>query len=152
MASLVRIMSGDIRSDRTQALGRLSAVWLMAFFTGLWSALPFLDKQGPRTITLAVTGLVASVYLVSQTLSTKRAVRLWPGDITPEQLSESRRVGRVFSITFAVEGIAIGIATTLLTNNNLRQYALVSIVLIVGLHFIPLAILFFGRSFYYAVT
>lgn len=53
---------------------------------------------------------------------------------------ESRRASRIFNIVNAVQWISVFVVATLLSNFGYREWIIPAIILIVGLHFIPLAV------------
>jgi len=124
---------------------------IMGFFGCLWLfwGLASMNVRTPLVIA-AVLAFAASVWipagglLRSGVLASKLAAPL-----TPEQEREQSRMGRIFGLIFAAEGVLIFVAINVLNNFGLGEYGISAIAAIVGLHFLPLARLF-RRPLYYA--
>jgi hypothetical protein len=108
-----------------------------------------MNVHTPLVIAAALV-FAASLWIPAAGLLRKgwAASKLSP-PLTPEQEREQSRMGRIFGLVFAAEGVLIFVAVNLLNNFGLGSYAISAIAAIVGLHFLPLARLF-QRPLYYA--
>jgi uncharacterized membrane protein (UPF0136 family) len=92
--------------------------------------------------------LVVAVFAVSLLLPglglfrIGRRVEQQSGPATPEQKREESRMGRIFGLVFAAEGVLILVAANVLRYLHLDHCIPSAIALIVGLHFLPLARLY----------
>lgn len=124
---------------------------IMGFFGCLWLfwALASMNVHTPLVIPAvlafaASVGIPAAGLLRNGVLASKLAAPL-----TPQQERQQSRMGRIFGLIFAAEGVLIFVAVNVLNNFGLGGYAISAVAAIVGLHFLPLARLF-RRPLYYA--
>lgn len=136
------------RAMNDMAFGAL----LMGFFGCLWLgwALGSMNLRAPFVIA-AVVAFAASVWIPAVVLlrNGSRAAKD-AGPLTAEEERQQSRMGRIFGLIFAAEGVLIFLAINVLNNLHLGDYAISAIAAVVGLHFLPLARLF-HRPMYYVV-
>jgi len=127
---------------------------IMGFFGCLWLfwALASMAVRTPLVIA-ATVGFAASLWIPAIGLLRmgSRALTL-AAPLTPEQEREQSRMGRIFGLIFAAEGVLIFVAINVLNNLGLGQYGISVMAAIVGLHFLPLARLFRRPLYYVAGT
>ncbi len=104
-------------------------VWILSLVAGVWGEVALFGLGASRW-TLVVPVLITSAVLAL----CARAPR---GDAPPED--ERRRAGRSVGIWSTVEGVAIFITAIVLINVGAARLIVPAIVVIVGLHFLPLA-------------
>ena len=125
---------------------------IMGFFGCLWLtwALASMDVR-TSVVIAAVLVFAASLWIPAAGLLRKglRASKQ-AAPLTPEDEREQSRMGKIFGLVFAAEGVLIFLAINVLNNLHLGDYAISAIAAIVGLHFLPLARLF-RRPMYYVV-
>ena len=107
-----------------------AAFWWIA---GLWGS--------PLPTWFMVGGPIISVLLI---LIARR--RLSGASARPPE--EAKRAGRIVGWAAGGEGIAIAVVANLLILNGHRDLVLPAMAIIVGLHFLPLALLFKVRIYY----
>jgi hypothetical protein len=117
-------------------------LFLMAFFTLLWASWSLYGlPMGVGVALVVIFGIPAAVFVVSgvQLIRSAHRLPLPSGD-------EARRRGRAlrvgFGITFAAEGVIVGVVCVLLIVTGGYAYLAPAIALVVGLHFIPLGFIF----------
>jgi hypothetical protein len=129
---------------RGLAIGAL----VLTLFGAAWAVAPA-GAVGSTPLTHALAyaaiGLVA-IGLVLGCASLFRLAQRLLVDTSPEGVARGRAVGKRlgigFGIVFGSEAAIIALSASLLSANQLDDYILPVIVLIIGLHFIPLAWLF----------
>ena len=123
-------------------------MFLMAFFTTFWAlwipyglpsvvALPLLALF----VTLAVGFVVSGIGLV-------RAGRRFPA-VGEDARGRGRRVQKGFAVVVGAEGLVIGVVCAILGARGAFAYFGPAIALVVGLHFLPLGIVFRRTIDYY---
>jgi hypothetical protein len=123
---------------RSVAIG----LFLIAFFTLLWASWSLYGLPVAGGVALVVIFSVLAVIFVINGVQLLRSADRLPvstGD-------DSNRRGRVlrigFGVTFAAEGVIIGVVCALLIVNGAYAYLAPAVALVVGLHFIPLGFIF----------
>lgn len=117
-------------------------VWggiIMGFFGAIFAALT-MDWQWHVTGPLLMAPLLGSGVIA---LVAIHVIRL-PG----QGVIASERVGRVIVWSSVAEGIGVFLAANIVVNLNRPEWLLPAIALIVGLHFLPIAIAATFRPFY----
>lgn len=125
---------------------------IMGFFGCIWLswALVSMNFRAPVVIAGSLA-FVASIWIPAASLLRKgRRASKQAAPPTPEYEREQSRMGKIFGLVFAAEGVLIFLAINVLNNLHLGDYAISAIAAIVGLHFLPLARLF-RRPMYYVV-
>ncbi len=132
--------------------GVASGVLFMAFFGTLWASIGVGGLQGWGGSWLSLIVLLVGIALLLGSISLFFASRRLPNQEADVDASQGRRTGLWFIITFALEGILIGVASGIC--NALHRFDLFFPVmaLIVGVHFFPLAALFHVKLYYLVGT
>jgi hypothetical protein len=128
----------------TGTVARFVAIglFLMAFFTLLWASwsLYGLPVAGGAAL-VVIFSVIAVIFVINGVRLLRFADRLPvpTGDDSNRQ-GRAMRIG--FGVTFAAEGVIIGVVCALLIVNGAYAYLAPAIALVVGLHFIPLGFIF----------
>jgi hypothetical protein len=128
----------------TRTVARFVAIglFLMAFFTLLWASwsLYGLPVAGGAAL-VVIFSVIAVIFVINGVRLLRSADRLPvpTGDDSNRQ-GRAMRIG--FGVTFAAEGVIIGVVCALLIVNGAYAYLAPAIALVVGLHFIPLGFIF----------
>lgn len=121
-----------------------SAIGAMFFalFGGLWVAAWCVQTYGAQPLRLLpVAGITVLLFMLAwRQFSRHRAAHA-----AAERTPEAKRAGRLFNIVNAGQWIAIFIVGNVLKNVGLQAWFIPAVILIVGLHFFPLAWLFKAR-------
>jgi hypothetical protein len=154
MAKRQRILWANPDFLRGLAVGAL----VLTLLGTAWAAAPasILSTTPVATaLTFCLVGVIA-VGLVSGCVMLMRLAQRLPVDTSPEGVARSRAIGKRlgigFGIVFGSEAVVIALAASILSAVRLEDYILPAIVLIVGLHFLPLAWLFQVWPYYAAGT
>ena len=131
-------------------VGLTSGALVLIFFGAIWVGL---SLQGLHDWSLGIVIIIAgivTVALLAPCLTTLRAaLLLLPQEkVTLEGQTQGKKIGRRFGLVFGVEFTAIAVANLLLTLFNHPEFLAPVMVLVVGLHFLPLAFLFQVRVYY----
>jgi hypothetical protein len=128
----------------TRTVARFVAIglFLMAFFTLLWASwsLYGLPVAGGAAL-VVIFSVIAVIFVINGVRLLRSADRLPvpTGDDSNRQ-GRAMRIG--FGVTLAAVGVIIGVVCALLIVNGAYAYLAPAIVLVVGLHFIPLGFIF----------
>jgi hypothetical protein len=135
----------------TRPVARFVAIglFLMAFFTLLWASWSLYGLPAAAGVALVVIfGVLAVIFVINGVQLMRSAHRLpLPSGGEAKHRGHALRVG--FGVTFAAEGVIIGVVCALLIVNGGYAYLAPAIALVVGLHFIPLGFLFRRTIDYY---
>lgn len=114
----------------------------MAFFTLLWASWSLYGLPVAAGVALVVIfGVLAVIFVINGVQLIRSAHWLpLPSDAEARRRGRALRVG--FGVTFAAEGVIIGLVCALLIVNGGYAYLAPAIALVVGLHFIPLGLIF----------
>ena len=131
------------QTDPAAALAR-SAIGAMFFslFGGLWVAAWCVQTYGAHPLSLLP---FAAITVLLFMLAWRQFSRHRAAHAAAEQTPEAKRAGRLFNIVNAGQWIAIFIVGNVLKNVGLQAWFIPAVILIVGLHFFPLAWLFKAR-------
>jgi len=128
----------------TRPVARFVAIglFLMAFFTLLWASWSLYGLPAAAGVALVVIfGVLAVIFVINGVELMRSAHRLpLPSGDEAKHRGHALRVG--FGVTFAAEGVIIGVVCALLIVNGGYAYLAPAIALVVGLHFIPLGFIF----------
>src|ERR1700734_634485 len=132
--------SNPVLNWRPRAMtGMAYGAIIMGFFGCLWLtwALASMDVRTSLVIA-AVLAFAASLWIPAAALLRKglRASKQ-AAPPTPEDEREQSRMGKIFGLVFAAEGVLIFLAVNVLNNLHLGDFAISAIAAIVGLHFLP---------------
>lgn len=121
-----------------------SAIGAMFFsiFGGAWVAAWCVQSYGAQPLrVLPIAAIAALLFMLSwRQFSRHRAAHK-----AQEDTPEAKRSGKLFNIINAAQWIAIFVAGNVLKNMGLQTWFIPIFILIVGLHFFPLAWLFKAR-------
>jgi hypothetical protein len=115
----------------------------MAFFTALWAGWAT-SSSGGWFIALAIAFWLAAGLFAANGIHLLAVLRRFPAAVG-DDAAEGRLIGRRFGMLFGAEGLVIGIACGVLGGLGLYRFFAPVIMLVVGLHFIPLAWVFHRR-------
>ena len=123
-------------------------MFLMAFFTTFWALwIPYGLPRSVAVVLLAAFVALAAVLVVSGIRLARAANRFPPVDA--EARVRGRRVQKGFGIIVGAEGLVIGGLSAVLGARGAYAYIGPAIALVVGLHFVPLGIVFRRTIDYY---
>ena len=132
----------------TRPVARFVAIglFLMAFFTLLWASWSLYGLPAAAGVALVVIfGVLAVIFVINVVQLMRSAHRLpLPSGDEAKHRGHVLRVG--FGVTFAAEGVIIGVVCALLIVNGGYAYLAPAIALVVGLHFIRSGSFFAGPS------
>ena len=127
---------------RAAVVGVVTGLFLMAFFTLLWSGNTF--AAWPVTVAWPIWAVFALFALgfVTQGVRLIRARKRFSAELSEADAQYRRTSGRAFGMIFGAEGLTIGIVVTILNATENPGYVVPAIATIVGLHFYPMARVF----------
>ena len=130
-------------TDPAASLAR-SAIGAMFFslFGGLWVAAWCVQTYGAQPLRLLP---VAAITVLLFMLAWRQFSRHRAAHAAAERTPQAKRAGRLFNMVNAGQWIAIFIVGNVLKNLGLQAWFIPAVILIVGLHFFPLAWLFKAR-------
>jgi hypothetical protein len=118
---------------------RAIGVMFFTIFGGAWLALGILGGYGMSLV--AVLLIVAGTLLLF--FAALRQFRRNRGAHDAEADSpESKRAGRIFNIVNAIQWTLVFVVATVLSRAGHKEWIIPSIILIMGIHFFPLAVAF----------
>ena len=135
---------GGSRSVGVQAGRALGAVFLFFFggaWLGLWATLEFDRLFTPLMLVAACT--LALISLAYRKYHVYRPALM--AEPTPP---ERRRMARNFNIVNALQWILVLVVANVLNNIGLAGWIVPAVMLVVGVHFLPLASIFSNRNHY----
>jgi hypothetical protein len=135
--------------ERRRNLGLAGGcLWLIAVGTGYaaWSLLTV--RSSVATSSLAGISVVAAVLIFFGVAMTRGVARLPFLPAASNSHAQGRRLVRRFGTIVAAEGIAIAIVSGVCTNTHHGRFIVPLALLIVGLHFLPLARMFAVPRYY----
>jgi len=115
-------------------------LWLIAIGTA-FSAWSLLAVRSPMATSLLAAISVLAVILIGFGIAMMRGV-LQLSFFPAARTSEGRRIMRRFGMIFVVEAVAIAVISVVCTETHHWQFIVPLTLVIVGLHFLPLARLF----------
>lgn len=145
----------NVNALRAYIMGLASAGFIMAFFGAAWWGWGVGDIQGVfpgETVAFFIMLALATIILVSGGILLSRAARRLPQDTSSagkaRGAAEGRRYGRTFGLVFGLEIVIIALGSILLNVFHHPEFLLPFVAIVVGLHFFPLAALFYVRLYY----
>lgn len=125
-------MAQQSAAKASRAIGAM----FFAAFGGAWMALWSLEAYDVNWAIIAVVSVISlGLFLIAwRQFQQNRAAHAAEAD-SPE----SRKAARIFNIVNAVQWILVFVVATLLSHLGYREWVIPAIILIVGFHFIPLA-------------
>ena len=124
-------------SERLRARSRATGVLVMTGFGALWAAAGVVTAGAAAWAWIAIA--VIAVALALQALKLLRAHPAVDEALPPALAAQRRRAGRIFLWTSVGEGVGIFLAVNVVTNLGHPQWQPAAVLLVVGLHFLPLA-------------
>jgi hypothetical protein len=128
----------------TRPVARFVAIglFLMAFVTLLWASWSLYGLPVAAGVALVVIfGILALIFVINGVQLLRSADRL-PVPTGDDWNHQGRALRIGFGVTFAAEGVIIGVVCALLIVNGAYAYLAPAVALVVGLHFIPLGFIF----------
>src|SRR5262245_20498197 len=118
-------------APRAAVVGVVTGLFLMAFFTLLWSGNTF--AAWPVTVAWPIWAVFALLALgfVGQGVRLIRVRGRFPAELSEADAQYRRTSGRAFGMIFGAEGLAIGIVVMILNVTGHPGYAVPAIALIV---------------------
>ena len=123
--------------ERLRARSRATGAIVMTGFGALWAGLGAAATGSGRLLGAAVAGVA-----IALALSAWKLMRANPAASRPlpaEFAARERRANRIFAWAMAAEGVGIPLAINLALNLGHPQWQTAAIMVVVGLHFLPLA-------------
>ena len=135
-------------------VGLVRGSLILTFFGTLWAGLSLPGLRGWGLWTVIVIAGVMTITLMIPGLINLRAARsIHQEKVTPEEQAVSKKIAKRFSIIVGVEWmVAIVAANILLFLFNRPEFIAPMLVLIIGLHFLPLVFLFQVRVYFLVGT
>lgn len=130
-------------SERLRARSRAVGVLVMSAFGALWTGAGVRLSSAP-----AWTWIVLACVLLAFGVRALRLLQANPSlaEPLPTELAERRRRGgKIFAWTSAGEGLGIFLAVNVVVNLGHPQWQAAAAMLVIGLHFLPLAVAFGHR-------
>lgn len=132
------------RDDAKRAARAIGAIFFSIFggaWIGYWSARTF---SGSIAVPAAVAVLTAAIFMLAVS-----QYRRFKSALEAEKNSPARqRVGRLFNIVNAAQWVVIVVGVNVLANIGLRDWGIPFAILVIGLHFLPLAHIFSNPPHY----
>ncbi len=133
---------------RAAVRGVASGVLFMALFGTLWADIGIGGLQGWGGFWLLIVTVLVGIGLLLGGIFLLLASRRLSNQIAEADARRGRRIGIWFGITFATEGVLIGVASGICNALNRFDLFFPIMALIVGVHFFPLAFLFQVKTYY----
>jgi hypothetical protein len=147
-------LSHEQMPSRAFVRGLAGGALVMTLFGTAWAAAP----AGILTTTSLATGLaftivgIVAVVLLAGCYALARSAQHISVDSSPEAAARSKAIGKRlgigFGIVFGSEVVIIAVASSLLSATGQGAFIVPVVVLVIGLHFLPLAALFQVRPYY----
>ena len=132
--------------------GIATGLFMMAFFTGLWSGIAYGGLQLSIFKFVLVIFLFLIILFVVNGIRFFRIAKLFPESLSDEEVAEKKKMGKWFGIIFGAEGLGIFLAVNIVINLGHPDLIIPAIALIVGLHFYPMAKIFKRKIDYWLAT
>ncbi|MFU1798642.1 hypothetical protein ACM1RC_32690 [Paenibacillus azoreducens] len=120
----------------------------MTFFGALWAAIGIIGSHELGAPWLLVFSGIVTLILLIGAVSLFGKARNMNDAVTPKEREQWKKINRKFGLIFALEGLAILIASVICNIFNHFEAFFPIMAIIVGIHFFPLARLF-RENFYY---
>jgi hypothetical protein len=138
----------DSRGSRQAASGRARGVIVGSLIAlGWWIYGSAIFTPATRAAVNAA-GLMLTVVLLASAVRTLRHVRTMPVG-SSAGVAANRRAWRWFWLNLVGEIVLLNVAISLLSAPDLRVYWIAAISGVVGLHFLPMAVFFRTRSYWF---
>lgn len=137
---------------RTLIKGIAGGLLLMGFFTLGWSGMAENELNGTDNGIEAITFSLFSIVFIAYGIYLLKISKRFPEITNDDKKLESKKLKKLFYITWGTEGFLIGITCCILSHFHYVNFIIPSIALIVGLHFYPMARIFKRKIDYYFAT
>ncbi len=144
VVSIMKPTPQSVLGDSTKADRAIGAMFFSVFggvWLGLWAHSEYPDSVGAL---LVVAAAAAALLAAAYRLYNVNSFALKALAQTPEKLRKSR----MFNLVNAGQWVVIVVVTLILSQTGYAKWSLPAVILIVGIHFLPLARLFACRSHY----
>jgi hypothetical protein len=128
-----------------------TGLFMMAFFTMMWTGIAYGSMTGNGLIVLILFSLVALTLIFNGVKFFHEAKR-FPKSESEADKAEEKQTGKWFGIIFGAEGLLIFVGINIVINLGHADLTIPVIALVVGLHFYPLARVFRRTIDYYLAT
>ncbi len=132
--------------------GIATGLFMMAFFTGIWSGIAFGGLASSPGRFMLVVFLILILLFVMNGIRFFGIARQFPNAVSPEDAAEKKRMSKWFGIIFGAEGLGIFLAVNIVINLGHPDLIIPVIALIVGVHFYPMAKIFKRKIDYWLAT
>ncbi len=146
----------DVNELRANIIGLASAGFMMAFFGSAWWGWGIGGIQGAflgENVLFFVILALITIILLSGGALLLLSVRRLPQDLLPSDKSrgavEGKSVGMAYGLIFGIEILTIALCSMLLYRFHHPEFLMPFVSIIVGIHFLPLAKLFYMRLYYF---
>jgi hypothetical protein len=137
-------VSASAPGDSEKAGRAIGAMFFSGFggmWLGLWAHSEYPESAGTL---LAIAGVTAALFVAAYAAYKANSLALKAKAKTPESLRKSR----MFNLVNAVQWGTIVVLALILSQIGYAKWVLPAVILIIGLHFLPLARLFAYRPHY----
>lgn len=135
-------MNSNLAATKTR---RATGAMFFAFYGSGWLVWWCIESFGMSLLilsTIAVVGLAIGLTAFRQYRNNKWSL------VGAENSRDTKKTERIFNLVNAAQGVSIFVAVLILANTGHPEWIRVAIILIVGIHFLPLAALFRNRWHY----
>lgn len=143
-------MDNSARLPKAAVISAANGMMFMTFFGALWGFIGIIGSHGIANPWLLVFCSIVTVVLACGSLVLFGKGRHLTNNVTSEDRAHWKNVNKKFILVFALEGIAIAIASVICNMTDRFELFFPIMAIIVGVHFFPLAQLF--RVYFYHVT
>lgn len=140
--------SGELSKIAIQSAA--NGMMFMTFFGALWASIGIIGSHGFANPWLLVFCSIVTLVLASGSVVLFGKGRHLKNNVTSKDQDHWKNVNKKFILVFALEGIAIAIASVICNMADRFELFFPIMAIIVGIHFFPLAQLF--RVYFYHVT
>ena len=130
-------------SERLRIRSRATGALVLSGFGAAWAAAGIVLSGGPNWAWIVVVSWTVAFF--SHALQLLRRTPRVDGPLPADVAGRQRRAGRIFLWTGVGEGLGILLAVNAVVNLGHPQWQAAAIMLVVGLHFLPLAFAFAYR-------
>lgn len=123
---------------------RATGAMFFAVFGGIWLESWAIESAQSIAAKVLIASLAVILTIAAYAIYKRHAAELASRPDTPER----RKAKRVFHVVNATQWILVLIGANVLSRNGLNAWIVPMIILIVGLHFLPLAFIFSNRPHY----
>lgn len=143
-------MNDFVKLPEAAVFGAANGVMFMTFFGALWASIGIIGSHKLGSPWLLVISSILTIVFLIGAISLFGKARNINNAATPNDSEDWRKINRKFSLVFGLEGLAILIASVICNMINHFELFFPIMVIIVGIHFFPLAQLF-KEKFYIGI-